>query len=200
MTQATRARDANHYVTTYGLTATHSEVLAASQVVPPCKTLDLGCGRGRNTLYLSGLGFDVTAVDANSNSIATLQGILASEGIDNVQTAIYDINNASITDRYDFIVSTVVLMFLQAERIPDIIANMQAATNAGGYNLIVCAMDTEKYPCDRFSFKFKEGELKDYYQGWTLHKYNENVGELHATGADGKRLQFQFATMLAQKP
>ena len=198
MTQATR--EADYFATRYGLTATHSEVLDASRVVAPCKTLDLGSGRGRNTLYLSDLGFDVRAVDANSKAITTLEQILAAEGINNVETAVYDINDAAISGRYDFIVSTVVLMFLRAERIPAIIANMQEATNRGGYNLIVCAMDTEAYPCDRFSFKFKEGELKDYYQGWTLHKYNEDVGELHATDAAGNRLQFQFVTMLAQKP
>ena len=38
---------------------------------------------------------------------------------------LYDINSASIGQEYDFIVSTVVLMFLQADRIPEIIKNMQ---------------------------------------------------------------------------
>ena len=38
-------------------------------------------------------------------------------------------------------------MFLQADRIPAIIQNMQEKTSVGGYNsLIVCAMDTEDYP------------------------------------------------------
>jgi len=180
-------------------TSLTTTVLAASRIVAPCKTLDLGCGRGRNTLYLSGLGFDVTAVDANPAAIDTLEQIIAAEGIDNVQTALYDINQASIDDHYDLIVSTVVLMFLDSQRIPDVIANMQESTRSGGHNLIVCAMDTEAYPCDRFSFKFKEGELKEYYRGWELLKYNENVGSLHQTDAAGNPLQFQFATMLARK-
>jgi len=192
--------DGNYFSERYGLTTTHSEVLAASKRIPPCKTLDLGCGRGRNTLYLSSLGFDVTAVDANLEAIRTLEQIVATEGIDNVQTTFYDINEASIKGSYDFIVSTVVLMFLQADRVPDVIADMQASTHSGGYNLIVCAMDTEAYPCDRFSFRFAEGELKDYYRDWDFLKYNENVGALHRTNADGNPLQFQFATMLARKP
>ena len=198
MTQATR--EADYFATRYGLTATHSEVLAASKTIAPCKTLDLGSGRGRNTLYLSDLGFDVTAVDANANAIGILEQIVAAEDIGNVRTAVYDINQAALDEKYDFIVSTVVLMFLQADRIPAVIANMQDSTQPGGYNLVVCAMDTPAYPCDRFSFKFKEGELRDYYAGWTLHKYNEDVGQLHATDAAGNRLQFQFATLLAQKP
>ena len=93
---------------------------------------------------------------------------------------LYDINSASIGQEYDFIVSTVVLMFLQADRIPEIIKNMQEQTTVGGYNLIVCAMDTEDYPCSvNFPFTFKEGELADYYKDWELVKYNENPGHLH---------------------
>src|SRR5690625_3429727 len=194
------ARDADYFTQRYGLTATHSEVLEASKTIAPCKTLDLGCGRGRNSLYLRCLGFDLTAVDANPSAVQTLDQIIAAEGITNDQTALYDINQAAIDDTYDFIVSTVVLMFLQSQRIPDVFVNMQASTNPGGHKLIVCAMDTEAYPCDRFSFKFGEGELKSYYEGWEILKYNENVGSLHRTDADGNRLQFQFATMLAKKP
>ncbi|STY64791.1 Tellurite resistance protein TehB homolog [Mannheimia haemolytica] len=37
---------------------------------------------------------------------------------------------------------------------------MQKNTKVGGYNLIVCAMSTDDYPCPMpFSFTFKEGEL-----------------------------------------
>ena len=33
------------------------------QIVKPGKALDLGCGQGRNALFLAQQGFDVTAVD-----------------------------------------------------------------------------------------------------------------------------------------
>ena len=59
----------------------------------------------------------------------------------------YDINTANIQENYDFIVSTVVFMFLNRERIPAIIKNMQEHTNPGGYNLIVAAMSTPEVPC-----------------------------------------------------
>ena len=113
---------------------------------------------------------------------------------------LYDINAAALTQNYDFIVSTVVLMFLDADRIPAIIRNMQEHTNPGGYHLIVCAMDTEDYPCQMpFSFTFKEGELAEYYKDWELVKYNENPGHLHRRDENGHRIQLRFATMLAKK-
>ena len=41
-------RDENYFTDKYELTRTHSEVLEAVKVVKPGKTLDLGCGNGRN--------------------------------------------------------------------------------------------------------------------------------------------------------
>lgn len=193
-------KPADYFTKKYGLTATHSEVLNAVNYIKSGKVLDLGCGRGRNSLYLNLLGFDVTSVDHNPASIALINEIIEKEQLKNIRTDVYDINQATIEGEYDFIVSTVVMMFLNRERIPAIIENMQKNTKVGGYNLVVCAMDTEKYPCKMpFSFSFKEGELKNYYQGWELIKYNENLGNLHKTDENGNRIEMQFATMLARK-
>lgn len=183
----------------YNSNPVHSEVLEAMVTVKPCKALDLGCGQGRNALFLAQHGFDVTAVDQNELSLEILHSIVEQEDLE-MLVGTYDINSASIGQTYDFIVSTVVLMFLQADRIPAIIQNMQEQTSIGGYNLIVCAMDTEDYPCSvHFPFTFKEGELANYYKDWELMKYNENPGHLHRRDENGNRIQLRFATMLAKK-
>ncbi|WP_409310524.1 SAM-dependent methyltransferase TehB [Pectobacterium sp. B1J-3] len=184
----------------YGLTRTHSEVIEAMQHINPGKTLDLGCGGGRNSLYLNLRGFDVTACDKNEQSIASLNDIISSEALTRIRAGVYNINLAEIKEQYDFILSTVVLMFLERERIPHIIKNMQERTNSGGYNLIIAAMSTEDYPCPMpFSFTFKENELKNYYDGWEILKYNEDIGQLHKTDVNGNRIKLRFATMLARK-
>lgn len=190
----------DYYAKKYGLTKTHSEVLNLTNYLHAGCVLDLGCGRGRNSLYLNSLGFDVTAVDHNSASIDFLQDIIHQEQLKNITTRLYDINQATISTQYDLIISTVVMMFLKADQIPAIIKNMQQQTNIGGYNLIVCAMDTDDYPCPMpFSFTFKKDELKQYYQDWQCIKYNENIGELHKTDENGQRIKLRFATLLAKK-
>ncbi len=193
-------RDENYFTEKYGLTRTHSDVLEAAAIIPPGKTLDLGCGNGRNSVWLAAKGFDVTAWDKNPNSINNLQTIKAAEGLDNLDIAINDLNTLSFDGHYDFILSTVVMMFLEPQTIPGLIANMQRCTVPGGYNLIVAAMDTEDFPCTvGFPFAFKEGELRHYYDGWEILKYNENPGELHRTDASGNRIKLRFATLLARK-
>lgn len=194
-------RDENYFTEKYGLTRTHSEVLYAATRVPPGKTLDLGCGNGRNSLWLAARGYDVTAWDKNAMGIRNLEAMRLAENLENLRTAEVDLNSLQFEGQYDFILSTVVLMFLEASTIPGLIANMQRCTVPGGYNLIVAAMDTDDYPCTvGFPFAFKPGELRDYYAGWQLDKYNEDVGELHRTDADGNRIRLRFATMLARKP
>ena len=191
---------AEYFHEKYGMTKTHSAVVEAMATVAPCKALDLGCGQGRNALYLSLRGFDVTASDYNPGGMGTVASIAQAEGLE-VRTQIYDMNQAAIDESYDFMVATVVFMFLQAQRVSDIIANMQAQTNPGGYNLIVSAMHTADHPCHMpFSFTFKENELRDYYQGWELMTYQEEVGAMHARDAQGNPIQLKFVTMLAKKP
>lgn len=190
----------NYFTEKYGLTRTHSDVVNAVTVVPPGKTLDLGCGSGRNSLYLNQKGFDVTAWDKNPMSISNLNKIIEAEGLKNITADVVDLNTLHFDGEYDFILSTVVMMFLERNTIPGLIANMQRCTKVGGYNLIVAAMDTEDFPCTvGFPFAFTEAELSHYYAGWELLKYNEDVGELHKTDAVGNRIKLRFATMLARK-
>lgn len=179
----------------HGLNPPHSEVVNACRVIEPGKALDMGCGAGRNALYLAGLGFDVTAVDANPNALGMLQSIVEQEAIANIEARLYDINEADLRADYDFIACTVTLMFLDPARVDAVIADMQRCTRAGGHNLIVAAMSTDEYPCPmNFPFTLGTGELRAAYDGWELLEYNENLGTMH----NGARLQ--FATLLARKP
>ncbi|RTY57899.1 tellurite resistance methyltransferase TehB [Pantoea sp. YU22] len=190
----------NYFAETYGLTPTHSEVLAALPHLNPGKALDLGCGNGRNSLFLSQNGFDVTAWDHNPASLARLEQIVAQEGITNIHTEQRDLNQTRFNGGYTFVLSTVVMMFLQPETIPQLIADMQASTVRDGHNLIVAAMSTDDYPCPlAFPFTFKSGELSHYYRNWHILKYNEHVGQLHKRDEQGNRISCRFATLLAQK-
>ena len=179
----------------YGMNPPHSEVVSACQLIAPCKVLDMGCGNGRNALFLSQQGFEVTAVDNNPAALGMLQSIIEQESISTITPELYDLNRAALDDDYGLIACTVTLMFLDPAQVPAVIADMQAHTLPGGYNLIVCAMNTAAHPCPApFPFTFGEGELSAAYASWELVKYNEDLGTMH-NGA-----QLQFATLLARKP
>ncbi|KFZ36697.1 tellurite resistance protein TehB [Shewanella mangrovi] len=190
----------DYYGFKYQLTRTHSEVIAAMPYLNGGKALDLGCGNGRNSLYLNLNGFEVQGFDRNSLSIANLNRIIGEEGLTHINASEQDLADLLIEDDYDFILSTVVMMFLPENTVPQLIRQMQQHTKAGGLNLIVSAMDTADYPCTvGFPFRFKENELLNYYADWDVIKYNENVGELHKLDENGNRIKLRFATLLARK-
>ena len=78
----------------YNTNPVHSEVLEAMQTVKPGRALDLGCGQGRNSLFLAQNGFDVTAVDQNELSLEILQSIVEQEDLD-MPVGLYDIHSAA---------------------------------------------------------------------------------------------------------
>lgn len=185
----------------YQLSPTHSEILAAAPYLQGGRALDVGCGQGRNSLYLNQQGYQVDAWDVNPRSLQKLHEIITAESIEHIDVQQRDLNaDQSITGAYDFICCTVVMMFLEAKTVKPLIQQMQKATNINGYNLIVCAMDTSDIPAQPdFPFTFKAGELSALYEGWNIVKYNENVGELHRVDEQGNRIKQHFATLLAQR-
>lgn len=190
----------DYYAGKYGLSRTHSEIINAAKYVQPGKALDLGCGSGRNSLYLNLKGFEVTGWDNNPLSVAKVNEIIAAESLQNIAISEQDLNTHRFSGEYDFIFSTVVMMFLQRHSISHIIEDMHAATKPGGYNLIVAAMNSPDYPCPLpFPFTFAPDELRDYYRGWEIVKYNEDIGELHKRDENGDRYKLRFATLLAKK-
>ena len=192
----------NYFVEKYGLSPTHSEVLAATPYFVGDKALDVGCGRGRNTFYMAQHGFQVDAFDVNPHAIDIVQHIIELEGVDSVRPSVRNLNqNPYIESSYDVIACTVVMMFLEPSTIPVLIKEMQEATLLGGINIIVSAMNTPAHPMQPdFCFGFAEGELSAYYDGWELLKYNEDVGQMHRRDAFGNFVEMQFATIIAKKP
>lgn len=191
----------HYYQKKYHLSATHSEVLEVLKYIQSGDALDLGCGRGRNSILLQTRGFSVTALDKSEASIAKLQEIIdAEEECKGIHAETYDIQTASIKNHYDLIISTVVFQFLQSEFISSVIQNMQEHTKPGGYNLIVAPISTSDCPCPiEFPFTFGENELKEYYHLWKICKYNEELGMFQRMDEQGNPYKATFATLIAQK-
>lgn len=69
------------------------------------KVLDLGCGEGRNALFLAQNGLDVTAVDISEAGIAKLHDIADQKRL-LVETEVQDMRAYVFKDTYDLIVAS----------------------------------------------------------------------------------------------
>ncbi|MEK6228146.1 MAG: class I SAM-dependent methyltransferase [Actinomycetota bacterium] len=57
-------------------------VVAGSDGLPPGRALDVGCGTGRDAVYLAKLGWQVTGVDAVDDALAKAKQRAAHEGVE----------------------------------------------------------------------------------------------------------------------
>lgn len=134
------------------------------------KVLDLGCGEGRNTLFLAENGLDVTAVDISEAGIAKLGHLADQKGLI-VVTEVQDICEYVFKDTYDLIVAHGCLHLIERECWISLLNKIKIHTNPEGYNVIAVFTDKIPPPDDIKDFTvglFHEGELFQFYEGWRI--------------------------------
>ena len=142
----------------------------ASQLPSASKVLDLGCGEGRNTLFLAEFGFRVTAVDISETGIHKLN-VLARERNLEIRSEVADMRTYQFTDLFDLIVSHGCLHLVERESWRQLIPRFKAHTNPGGFNVVVVFTDTLPPPDDLKDFclgLFQEKEVFSMYSDWEV--------------------------------
>ncbi len=110
--------------------------------IPKGRVLDLGCGRGNNSLFLASKGFLVTAVDKNNNQIEKIKRLAKSQNI-SIKAKHKDIRDFSFRKNYySAIIATNSLFFLSKKEFDSIIKKMKTAVKENG--LIIISSFTTK--------------------------------------------------------
>jgi tellurite methyltransferase len=148
-----------------------AEIVAlADALAPDAAILDLGCGEGRNALFLAERGFDVTAADVSEFGIAKLRSLAARSGRA-VQAHVADMRSYRFDRKFDLIISHGCLHLIAREEWLGVLDRMKAHTQPGGYNVIAVFTDMLPPPPDLEPFcvgLFHEGELFTYYSDWLV--------------------------------
>lgn len=134
------------------------------------KILDLGCGEGRNALFLAEQGYDVTAVDISPSGIEKLQQIAQRRGLV-IQSQIQDMRRYQWNVEYDLIVSHGCLHFIKRFDWQKMLNKFKTYTRHGGYNVVAVFTDSIEPPEDLRDYcvgLFHEAELFNYYADWQI--------------------------------
>lgn len=192
----------------YGLGAVHSDLVYVYQTYlrdsQSLSILDVGCGSGRNLLYLATMGHHVTGVDNKQSALDAIQDIVQKEALPAVSTLLHDLNQPlSIEpEHYDLVLSTVALQFLNPQHIPKLLVELQESTKKNGYHFLVFPVQSELYSLpNAFIYLPQKEELYHAYQdsGWSILEYSESVGHLHKQDELGRPISGMFGLLLAQK-
>ena len=98
--------------------------------------LDVGCGDGKNSLYLSDLGYtEVEAFDISESAIAKLNRLAVSKNL-SVTAWTQDLTKFAFRKRYDLIMSFGTLHFVEKEYWRKFILDAKENTNDHGIHII----------------------------------------------------------------
>lgn len=135
---------------------------------PGARVLDIGCGEGRNALFLAECGFDVTAVDISETGMRKLSA-LARERKLNLRAEVADMRRYRLPHAFDLIAAHGCLHLVERQSWQQLIPLFKAHTTPGGINMLVVFTDAIPPPDDLRKFclgLFREGELFSLYSDW----------------------------------
>ncbi len=159
--------------------ASREIVELASRLPAGSRVLDMGCGEGRNALFVARRGFEVDAFDISEHGIDKLTAAAVKLGV-GVNAWVEDMKSFEFSRSYDLVISHGVLHLLAREEWTRIIESMQAATKEGGVNVVAVFTDTLPTPEDlapHVRGLFREGELLQIYSGWHIESFESYVKE-----------------------
>jgi tellurite methyltransferase len=176
--------------------------------IAPGKTLDLGAGEGRNSLYLSEMGFDVVAIDASQSAILKLTGYARERNL-KIDAKVEDFVGSEIGHEvFDLIVAVASFSSISVEKMTDLRDRIVMGLVPGGYLYAVAfTVEDPGYAQQEpramsechFCVKhyFGPGELKALFSPLQIIAYAEYIKPDHTHGrphVHGK------AKLIAQKP
>ena len=124
----------------------------------PQKTLDLGCGPGRNALAVARLGHPVVAVDGLARYIEQLQSKAASEGLP-IDARVLDLRDQSWELPTDFdiaVASSLIPHFRSLEDVAGFIAKVHGHLKPGGRLLINGFFMDEGTPLEKIDYELAQ--------------------------------------------
>ncbi|MDD4164175.1 MAG: class I SAM-dependent methyltransferase [Eubacteriales bacterium] len=100
-------------------------------------TIELGCGEGRNAIYMAQQGISVTAYDISSVAIENAKKIVKDDNI-NVNFICQDVLKKIVTGEYDFVYDSGMLHHLPPHRRITYIELLQKILKPSGYFGLTC--------------------------------------------------------------
>ncbi|WP_277935279.1 methyltransferase domain-containing protein [Parablautia muri] len=161
------------------------EIMKLRPPIKPLKVLDIGCGEGKDAVFLARNGYIVTAFDLSEAGIEKGKK-LAEKWNTHVDFFKADITDFRATKYYDIIFSSGVFHMIKPEIRKEITANLKECTNKNGIHAINVFVEkpfvSEPPDKDANWFRWNSGELFMLYYDWKLHKTEEIIFDCNSGG------------------
>ena len=146
----------------------------------PWNILEIGCGDGKNSLYLARRGFtNVEAFDLSENAIRKLKRIAERDNL-SLSAWAQDLRQFQFGKTYDLIVSFGTLHFVEKPDWRAFLEKAKASTNAGGIHIIQIFTNALPASPDIAPFAVglaDEGEIEALYGDWDILQFKSYTFE-----------------------
>jgi len=102
----------------------------------PCEVLDIGCGQGRDALFIARLGHNVTAIDFSPTGIQDLENDALAEGL-SINAIVADVRNYQWTGTFDVIVIDRTLHMLSVKEQTRVLQNLLLSVTKKGSHVLI---------------------------------------------------------------
>lgn len=162
-----------------------NDLIALRRPDASVRVLDIGCGEGKDAVYMAEQGYSVTAFDVTESGVRKTKRMAAERGV-SIDAFVADINDFSLDARFDIIYSTGTIQYLRDEEKDSFFAKIRAMTRPNGLHYFNVFVDKPFLPLppdwDREEKMWKTGELFSHYADWRIHRLDEVIFEDDSNG------------------
>ena len=162
------------------------------KLIPPSKdikVLDIGCGEGKDAVYMAKQGYTVYAFDITKSGINKTLKMAKEKNIE-VNAFIADINDFNIDEKFDIIYSTGTIQYLDDDKIDEFFKKVQSMTKPNGINWFNVFVDKPFIPLppdwDEGEKLWPTAKLFSYYPDWKFERIDETIFDCNSAGIPHK--------------
>ncbi|WP_342710055.1 methyltransferase domain-containing protein [Bradyrhizobium sp. B124] len=149
------------------------------EIAPALRTksvvVELGCGEGRNALYLAHFGHQVIATDISEAAISKLNRLAGDLGV-NITSGVARVEGFQPPAHLDVFIAHCVLHFTERGVWKPLVTTLMDRTRPGGFHCFTNTLDQPDHPITKESLasghkkSFQRGELEAIYTeaGWEI--------------------------------
>jgi tellurite methyltransferase len=149
-------------------------------LAPGSRVLDLGCGEGRNSLFLAQHGCRVTCIDRSADAIDKVRLAADRLGVE-INALVSDIAHLDLDSDYEVVLSHGVLYYLTNMEWRDLLSQAKERTTPGGFNIYSVFIFSDRFPrphefrSARYTHSLAPRELEEFYSDWEVIRYDQYV-------------------------
>ena len=149
------------------------------------KVLDIGCGDGKDAVYMASKGYKVTAFDLTENGIRKTIRLAKENGVE-INAYVDDINTFGTDEQFDIVYSTGTIQYLFDENKKSFFEKISRITRRNGFvffNVFVEKPFLELPPdWDIEEKMWRSGELFSFFPDWKFIRIDETIFEDNSNG------------------